>query len=191
MGVLLERSEVDKSLKALETVIVVFYDYCQLSASIAVTSRKLARALKDTAIIKATSHYPGIIILIIPAPLIRSHSANVPPANTLSAAALILDAAGEVDLKFSKTVEREYEASMNELKKWVKKLKVRRVLSACSGSSNTCVIVEQKEDKSLDEYTMAANAKVKAAGAFTVLPVTLHSSSPPIRRHCIREKGQA
>lgn len=131
MGVLLERSEVDKSVKALETVIAVFYDYCQLSASIAATSRKLARALKDTAVIKATSQYPGIINLIIFTPLIRSHSANVPPANTLSAAALIFDGAGEVDLKFSKTVEREYEASMNELKKWVKKLKVRRVLSAC------------------------------------------------------------
>lgn len=127
MGVLLERSEVDKSLKALEMVIAVFYDYCQLSASIAATSRKLARALKDTAVIKATSQYPGIIT-----PLICGHSANVPLANTLSAAALILDAAGEVDLKYSKTVEREYEASMNELKKWVKKLKVRRVLSACS-----------------------------------------------------------
>ena len=73
MGVLLERSEVDKSLKALETVITVFYDYCQLSASIAATNRKLARALKDTTIIKAASQYPGIAILIIPAPLIRSH----------------------------------------------------------------------------------------------------------------------
>jgi len=62
MGVLLERSEVDKSLKALETVVAVFYDYCQLSASITATSRKLARALKDTAVIKATSQYPGIII---------------------------------------------------------------------------------------------------------------------------------
>lgn len=38
------------------------------------------------------------------------------------------------------------------------------------GPSNTWVIVEQKEDKSLDEYTMAANAKIKAAGAFTLLP---------------------
>ena len=132
MGVLLERSEVDKSLKALETVIALFYDYCQLSVSIAATNRKLARALKDTAVIKATSQYPGITILIIPAPLVRSYPANVPIANTLSAAALIFDAAGEVDLKFSKTVEKEYEASINELKKWVKKLKVRRVLSACS-----------------------------------------------------------
>lgn len=76
MGVLLERSEVDKSLRALEAVIAVFYDYCQLSASIAATSRKLARALKDIAVIKATSQYPGIIILIILTPLVRSHSAN-------------------------------------------------------------------------------------------------------------------
>ena len=76
MGVLLERSEVDKSLRALEAVIAVFYDYCQLSASIAATSRKLARALKDIAVIKATSQYPGIIILIILTPLVCSHSAN-------------------------------------------------------------------------------------------------------------------
>lgn len=37
------------------------------------------------------------------------------------------------------------------------------------GSSDT---VEQKEDKSIDEYTTAANAKIKAAGAFTLLLVT-------------------
>jgi hypothetical protein len=149
MGVLLERSEVDKSLKSLEAVIAVFYDYCQLSASIAATSRKLARALKDTAVIKATSQYPGIIILIIPAPLIRNHSANVPLASTLSAAALIFDAAGEVDLKFSKTVEREYEASMNELKKWVKKLKVRRVLSACSARLTLASLSNRKKTSRL------------------------------------------
>jgi len=59
------------------------------------------------------------------------------------------------------------------------------------GSSNTCVTIEQKEDKSLDEYTMAANAKVKAAGAFALLVVTFSSNSPPIHRYRIREKGQA
>lgn len=58
------------------------------------------------------------------------------------------------------------------------------------GSSHTWVIVEQKEDKSLDEYTMAANAKIKAAGAFTLPPVTFYSNSPPICRHCIREKSE-
>jgi hypothetical protein len=58
------------------------------------------------------------------------------------------------------------------------------------GPTNTCVIAEQKEDKSLDEYTMAANAKIKAAGALTLLP-DVHSNSPPIRRYYIREKGQA
>jgi hypothetical protein len=46
--------------------------------------------------------------------------------------------------------------------------------------SHSYIIVEQKEDKSLDEYTMAANAKIKAAGLFILPLVTFHSNSPPI-----------
>lgn len=45
---------------------------------------------------------------------------------------------------YSKLVEKEYESTTSELKKWLKKLK--------------------KEDKGLDEYTAGANAKIKSAG---------------------------
>lgn len=44
--------------------------------------------------------------------------------NVFLACSLIFDSVNEVDAKYSKLVEREYESCNQELKKWLKKLKV-------------------------------------------------------------------
>jgi hypothetical protein len=45
-------------------------------------------------------------------------------AKVFSASSLIFDSVSEVDSKYSKLVEREYESCTQDLKKWLKKLKV-------------------------------------------------------------------
>jgi hypothetical protein len=45
-------------------------------------------------------------------------------AKVFSASSLIFDSVSEVDSKYSKLVEREYENCTQDLKKWLKKLKV-------------------------------------------------------------------
>jgi hypothetical protein len=161
MGVLLERSEVDKSLKALEMVIAVFYDYYQLSASIAATSRKLARALKDTAVIKATSQYPGIIITIIP-----PHPQHMlTPCSELSfSRGPYFRRCGRGRPQVLKDRRERVRGVDERVEEMGQEAQGPPRAGCVLGSSDTCIIVEQKEDKSLDEYTMAANAKVKAAG---------------------------
>lgn len=44
---LLERSEIDKSLKALENLVTVLYEYTQLTSSLAGMDKKLTKALKE------------------------------------------------------------------------------------------------------------------------------------------------
>ncbi|PVF95848.1 hypothetical protein CPB86DRAFT_816887 [Serendipita vermifera] len=120
--ILLERSDIDKSLKSLENLVSLLYDYAQLWQS-------LVKAFKDAGSLKrSTTAVDGLEW----------------PAQVFMNSASIFDAVSEVDSKYSKLVEREYESCTQELKKWLKKLK--------------------KEDKALDEYTAAANAKIKAAG---------------------------
>lgn len=45
-------------------------------------------------------------------------------ANAFTAAATMLDAVSEIDIKFARLCEREYEGLSAELKKWFKKMAV-------------------------------------------------------------------
>ncbi|KIM27470.1 hypothetical protein M408DRAFT_16564 [Serendipita vermifera MAFF 305830] len=127
--ILLERSEIDKSLKSLENLVSLLYEYAQVWQTLVGLDKKLVKAFKDAASMKRSS---------------SSADGLEWPANIFATSSLIFDSASEVDGKYAKLVEREYEAVSQDLKKWLKKLK--------------------KEDKALDEYTTAANAKIKAAG---------------------------
>ncbi|CAG7851946.1 SubName: Full=Uncharacterized protein {ECO:0000313/EMBL:CCA66648.1} [Serendipita indica DSM 11827] len=126
--ILLERSDIDKSLKALEGLVSLLYDYTQLWQGLVSLDKKLVKAFRDAGGLKRNGSPESVEW----------------PSTVFITSSLIFDSVQDVDSKFSKLVEREYETCTQELKKWIKKLK--------------------KEDKALDEYTAAANAKIKAAG---------------------------
>lgn len=57
---LIERLDIHKSCKALEAVVNVLNEYCQAAESLAIMQKKLAKALKDTAGLKATNELTGM-----------------------------------------------------------------------------------------------------------------------------------
>lgn len=63
--VLIERNDVHKSCKALENIVNVFNDYCQLAESLAVEQKKLARALKEAVGLKATNELAGMFSIVL------------------------------------------------------------------------------------------------------------------------------
>ncbi|KAG8930941.1 hypothetical protein FRC02_003459 [Tulasnella sp. 418] len=65
------------------------------------------------------------------------------PANAMAASAVIFDSLAEVDAKFSKICEKEYEAMSAELKKWFKKM--------------------AKEEKNYDDLAFNTNNRIKQA----------------------------
>lgn len=56
---LAERSDVHKSCKSIETLVNVLNDYCEASSSIVSAKKKLAKALRETAGMKATGEIAG------------------------------------------------------------------------------------------------------------------------------------
>ena len=56
---LIERTDIHKSCKALETIVNAFNDYCQAADALAGVQKKLARALKDAIGQKATNELAG------------------------------------------------------------------------------------------------------------------------------------
>lgn len=83
------------------------------------------------------------------------------------ASANIFDALGEVDTKFARIIEKEYESISNEIRKWFKRLAVS---VRCTRLSETTVDLhpssthKQKEEKAHDDLAASANAKMKQAG---------------------------
>lgn len=58
-GPLAERSDVHKSCKSIETLVNVLNDYCEASNSVASVKKKLTKALRETASMKATGEIAG------------------------------------------------------------------------------------------------------------------------------------
>ncbi|KAF9267812.1 hypothetical protein L218DRAFT_995378 [Marasmius fiardii PR-910] len=120
---LAERSDIHKSCKSIENLLSVFNDYCEALGAIAALQKKLSKALRETAGMKVTGEIA---------------------ANALHASATIFESLNEVDSKFAKLADKEYDAISEEVKKWFKKL--------------------MKEEKAHDERIVAANNKIKQAG---------------------------
>lgn len=74
----------------------------------------------------------------------------------------MLDSLAEIDAKFVKLIDKECEGVSNDLKKWFKKLAVRRGI--CHSDFHLLIRKSQKEERNHDEKISAANAKVKQAG---------------------------
>ncbi|THV07380.1 hypothetical protein K435DRAFT_959959 [Dendrothele bispora CBS 962.96] len=120
---LAERVDVHKACKSIETLLSVLNDYCEAAGAVVTLQKKLAKALRETAGMKITEEIP---------------------ANTLNASANIFEALCDVDTKFAKIADKEYDAISSEVKKWFKKL--------------------AKEEKVHDDKIATANAKIKQAG---------------------------
>ncbi|ESK94678.1 hypothetical protein Moror_14314 [Moniliophthora roreri MCA 2997] len=120
---LAERLDIHKSCKSIENLLAVFNDYCEAAGAIVTLQKKLSKALRETAGMKVT---------------------NDIAANALNSSAAIFEALGDIDAKFAKIADKEYDAISSEVKKWFKKL--------------------AKEEKAHDEKIAATNAKIKQAG---------------------------
>ncbi|KAF5359746.1 hypothetical protein D9756_003444 [Leucocoprinus leucothites] len=119
-----ERADIHKSCKSLEILLNVLNDYCEAATAIVTLQKKLAKALRETAGSKVTNETAG---------------------NALNASAHIFETRAEVDAKFVKIADKEYDTISTEVKRWFKKL--------------------AKEEKAHDERIANANAKIKQAGA--------------------------
>ncbi|KAG8906838.1 hypothetical protein FRB99_006013 [Tulasnella sp. 403] len=117
-----ERNEIHRSAKALEQIIALFHDYCQTVSASASVQKKLAKAMKDASNVKGT------------------HSTV---ANAFASAGAMFEILADVDGKFSRVCEREYEGLSAELKKWFKKM--------------------AKEEKNHDDYAYGVQSRLKLA----------------------------
>ncbi|KAG7451202.1 uncharacterized protein BT62DRAFT_926854, partial [Guyanagaster necrorhizus] len=118
-----DRADVHKSCKSLETLLGVLSDYCEAAEAVVILQKKLVKALRESAGLKTTTDIA---------------------ANTLSASANIFEALFDIDAKFAKIADKEYEGISSEVRKWFKKL--------------------AKEEKACDDRIAAANDKIKQAG---------------------------
>ncbi|KIY64164.1 hypothetical protein CYLTODRAFT_493329 [Cylindrobasidium torrendii FP15055 ss-10] len=118
-----ERTDIHRSCLSLETLLSVLNDYCEAAGAVVILQKKLSKALRDTASQKASTEAA---------------------TNALNASATIFEALSEIDHKFAKLADREYDAISNQVKKWFKKL--------------------AKEEKGHDDRIAAANGRIKQAG---------------------------
>ncbi|KAH9941344.1 hypothetical protein B0H21DRAFT_753240 [Amylocystis lapponica] len=96
-----ERLDIHKSCKTLEVVVNILNDYCEAVNAIVLLQKKLAKALKEAAVVKCIGEVP---------------------ANALNTTATIFEALSEVDSKFGKIADKECDSVSAEVKKWFKKL---------------------------------------------------------------------
>lgn len=120
---LAERTDIHKSCKSLETLLNILNDYCEAAGAVVTLQKKLAKALRDAAGVKVTGTIPG---------------------NALNSSAAIFEVLSEIDSKFAKFADKEYDNISSEVKKWFKKL--------------------AKEEKAHDDWIANSNARIKQAG---------------------------
>ncbi|KAF8806999.1 hypothetical protein BYT27DRAFT_7190710 [Phlegmacium glaucopus] len=118
-----ERSDIHKSCKSIENLLNILNEYCEAAGAVFVLQKKLAKALRETAGLKITGDIS---------------------ANALHTSATIFEVLSDIDSKFAKVMDKEYDGISNEVKKWFKKL--------------------AREEKAHDERIINANAKIKQAG---------------------------
>jgi hypothetical protein len=85
----------------------------------------------------------------------------------MNTSAVVFEALSDIDSKFSKFADKEYDNISAEIKKWFKKLAV----SECSppiphSLKKLREFPFQKEEKAHDDRIASANAKIKQAGIY-------------------------
>ncbi|RXW17287.1 hypothetical protein EST38_g8565 [Candolleomyces aberdarensis] len=121
--VLVERTDIHKSCKSLEIILNILNEYCEAVGAIVTLQKKLGKALREAAGLKATGEIA---------------------ANAFNGSAAVFEALLEVDTKYTKFADKEYDSISTEVKKWFKKL--------------------VKEERAHDQWLEKANARIKQAG---------------------------
>lgn len=122
---LAERVDIHKSCKSFETLLSVFNDYCEAAGAVVTLQKKMAKALKETAGIKVTGELAGPLSCIAESGTNISYRSTLTLANALNASATIFETLSDVDSKFAKLADKEYDGVSSDVKKWFKKLAVR------------------------------------------------------------------
>lgn len=124
-----DRNDIHKSCRTIETLVSTLTDYCETARAFASIQKKLAKALKEAAGLKAGVEYAGMFYfpsccsscVVFPG---HSLMDDIWSANALAAAANIFEVLAEVDSKFAKIADKECGGVSAEVKKWLKKLAV-------------------------------------------------------------------
>lgn len=135
---LAERTDIHKSCKSFEVLLNLLNDYCGAVSAAVQLQKKLAKAIRETAALKTTDEIPCTfnLLSLVPKGLCCHRFAycgtsfmTMRTANVLSGCAMIFEALSDVDVKYSKFADREYDAVSTEIKKWFKKLSVSLCIS--------------------------------------------------------------
>lgn len=117
----LAREDVHKSCKSLETVVNLLNGYCEAASTVVILQKKLVKAIRDTASMKAS---PTVASNYLPCQSFALSSPHSGTDNTLNVVAAIFETISEVDGKFIKFADKECDSVNNDVKKWFRKLAV-------------------------------------------------------------------
>ncbi|KAF8638332.1 hypothetical protein AX17_002352 [Amanita inopinata Kibby_2008] len=135
---LVERIDIHKSCKSIESLLGVLDDYCQVASAMATLEKKLAKAMRETAGLKVTGEVAG---------------------NAFNASANIFEALADISSKFAKITDKEYDGIGAGVRKWFKKLakeeKVHdeRISNANARIKQASQAYEKKSKKSARDAT--------------------------------------
>lgn len=120
---LAERVDIHKSCKALEVLVNLLADYTDATGAVVQLQKKLAKALREAAALKATSDVASKDSVSLTRVALTIDFSTL-LANAFEATAGLFDVLVDIDVKFSKLMNRECDAVSGDVKKWFKKLAV-------------------------------------------------------------------
>ena len=127
-----DRAEIHKSCRSLENIVNLLNDYCEAARAVVTLQKKLSKALKDAAGLKAAGEVAGAwrFSSAVRCQVVLNADCGTAPwlfgglANALGTSASVFEVLSDVDAKFAKLIDRECDAVSGEVKKWFKKLAV-------------------------------------------------------------------
>lgn len=125
---LAERSEIHKSCKSVEVLLNILNEYCEAVGAVGALQKKLSKALKDAANYKVAGETACVSLRLM---VLDTHKCTL-LANAMLASANIFESLSDVDSKYSKIIDREYDTISNDVKKWFKKLAVKSYFVRCN-----------------------------------------------------------
>lgn len=98
---LVERGDVHKSCKSLETLLNILNDYCEAAGAVVTLQKKLSKALRETAGLKVTGDIAGECFMSY-----MRLGIDILVGNALNTSATIFEALSEIDSKFAKYADK-------------------------------------------------------------------------------------
>ncbi|KAF8626979.1 hypothetical protein AX15_004572 [Amanita polypyramis BW_CC] len=98
---LAERTDIHKSCKAIESLLIILDNYNQVASAMVTLEKKLAKAMRELASSKVTGDIA---------------------ANAFNTSAILFEALADVSAKFAKITDKEYDGIGAEVRKWFRRL---------------------------------------------------------------------